>query len=415
MTIDGRQSGYSDGAYDYEAADWLIRMGAADGINMDGGGSTTLVIEQSTGFPLALNKSSAVADSGKERTVGSHFGIFAKPLPGFIGDIEIVPQDTTAQVKWTTADPASSQVRYGGTLAVSNSTPVDAALVTQHSVQVAGLAPKTGYYLQILAETGTTQYMSPMLYFTTTNYVTTSQVFDVSQSWRFTTSDVSKLAWTGSGFDDSAWGGPGPGLLWVDTRATGPSPGVSPRATAMPANPSTGFPFQTYYLRTHFTVSNLVANTTLGISGYVDDGAIFYLNGTEIYRLRMPSGAVNAQTLSAGYPCGGDATCLDEFEAPGSALVVGDNVLAAEVHNYSARSFDITFGAALNLIVPLPRSTSLQVSYANSLIILSWDGSGFILQSASSLNGPWSDLTQATASPFMATPSDSSRYYRLRR
>ncbi len=44
ITIDGRQPGYSDGASDAETADWLIRFGSYNGINLDGGGSTTMVM-----------------------------------------------------------------------------------------------------------------------------------------------------------------------------------------------------------------------------------------------------------------------------------------------------------------------------------------------------------------------------------
>ena len=72
VAIDGRQPGYSDGATDYESGVWLGLLGAYDGINVDGGGSTTLVLEGSTGVPVRINRSSAVADSGRERTVGSH-------------------------------------------------------------------------------------------------------------------------------------------------------------------------------------------------------------------------------------------------------------------------------------------------------------------------------------------------------
>src|SRR5262249_31648024 len=37
-TIDGRQGGYSDGATDVQSALWMQEYGAADAINMDGGG-----------------------------------------------------------------------------------------------------------------------------------------------------------------------------------------------------------------------------------------------------------------------------------------------------------------------------------------------------------------------------------------
>lgn len=38
VAIDGRQSGYSSGATLYECGQWLLALGAADGINLDGGG-----------------------------------------------------------------------------------------------------------------------------------------------------------------------------------------------------------------------------------------------------------------------------------------------------------------------------------------------------------------------------------------
>ncbi len=98
VAIDGRQPGYSDGTYDGESAAWLLLLGASDGINMDGGGSTTMVIEDTTGNPLRLNRSSAVADSGKERTVGCHLGVYALPVPGFINDVVVLPDDDAATV-----------------------------------------------------------------------------------------------------------------------------------------------------------------------------------------------------------------------------------------------------------------------------------------------------------------------------
>jgi hypothetical protein len=415
MTIDGRQPGYSDGAYDYEAAELLLLMGAADGINLDGGGSTTLVVETSTGFPQRLNRSSAVADSGKERTLGSHLGIFAKPLPGFINDVTVQSDDTTAKVTWTTTDPSSSQVQYGTTLGLTQSTTVAPALVSQHTVQLTGLSPKTGYYFQVVSATAVQRYTSSMGYFLTTNYVTTNQLFNITQPWLFTAQDVSSAKWTAPGYDDSTWSGPGPGLLWVDVRSTGPNPAVNPKNTQMPANPSTGYPYLSYYFRTHVTVSEVATNSTLDISGFIDDGAIFYVNGTEVYSLRMPAGAITSQTLSSGYPCSGDATCLDEFTVPATALVAGDNVLAVEVHNYNARSADITFGIALNLVEPLIRDARLEASFSAHALTLSWKETGYVLESATALSGPWSPVQGVSSSPYVVAPTDSSRYYRLRR
>ncbi|MEP0841674.1 MAG: phosphodiester glycosidase family protein [Phycisphaerae bacterium] len=80
MTIDGRQPGYSEGASKAEAAEWLKRLGAWDAINLDGGGSSTLVLEGPDGKPLVLNQPCG-PPPGTLRRVANHLGVFARKLP----------------------------------------------------------------------------------------------------------------------------------------------------------------------------------------------------------------------------------------------------------------------------------------------------------------------------------------------
>jgi hypothetical protein len=75
ITIDGRQPGYSDGATLWETAEWLIRFGAYNGLNLDGGGSTHMWVSNGDGGAIALNSPS------EDRAVGNHLGVFAVPLP----------------------------------------------------------------------------------------------------------------------------------------------------------------------------------------------------------------------------------------------------------------------------------------------------------------------------------------------
>lgn len=79
MTIDGRQPGYSEGATKPEEAAWLKKLGAWSAINLDGGGSTTLVIAGADGKPEILNRPCG-PPVGTQRRVANHIGIFAKPL-----------------------------------------------------------------------------------------------------------------------------------------------------------------------------------------------------------------------------------------------------------------------------------------------------------------------------------------------
>lgn len=77
LVIDGRRPGHSLGAKLSDVAEWLAWLGADVGYNIDGGGSTTLVIENDKGKPQILNRTSAA-----ERVVGGHLGFFAKRLDG---------------------------------------------------------------------------------------------------------------------------------------------------------------------------------------------------------------------------------------------------------------------------------------------------------------------------------------------
>lgn len=418
MGIDGRQSGYSNGANYYETAAWLLLLGAYDGINLDGGGSTLLVMEDSTGVPVRLSKSNAVADSGRERTVGSHLGVYARPVPGFINDVEALPDDTTARVTWTTIEPATTEVEYGLTTDLGSTTGVQPDLVTSHQIQLAGLTPWTGYYFRAASATTTERYVSPTFYVVTTNYVTTNELFGITHEWKYATptANLGGQAWTGIAYDDADWSGPGPGLLWIDGNF---NPDVQPKGTEVSGDPGTGFPYVTYYFRTRFTLSNVDQGGLLDFAGHIDDGAVFYLNGEEIQRLRMPP-TWDATTLASGYACEGNATvdCVDTFTVPMNSLenlIEGENVLAAEVHNYHPRSPDMTFGLSVSRIEPLPRTARLEVSRDGNAVSLTWDAAGFALQWADVAEGPWNDLAGSPGSPFLVEPVESHRFYRLKR
>ncbi len=419
MTLDGRQPGYSNGSLDFQTADWLLLAGASDGINMDGGGSTTMAMQTSTGEALVLNHSSTMAERDRERTVGSHFGVYAKPVPGFINDIQVEIGDTSAVVSWTTTNAATAQVQYGLTTDLGSASDVQPNLATNHSVVLSGLKPNTGYYYEVIAGADSQQYSSPVMYFKTAYYVTTNLIFDITNSWTYSMANLDGIHWPAVAYDDSGWTGSGPGLLYVDKKNQGV---ISPANTEMLANGN--YPYPTYYFRTHFQLTNAATAVSLVLSNFIDDGAVFYLNGAEIYRLRMAEAPeeIKNSALAATYPCSGNATCPDVFEVTGDAvtnLVSGDNVLAVEVHNYSAGSQDITFGTALYCLQSISTNTTkveLKLAYASGQITLSWEGTGNTLQQADSLTGTWSDVTGASSNAYTTTPASSGdKFYRLRR
>ena len=81
MAIDGRQPGYSESASTGETAEWIRKLGAYNALNLDGGGSTALVIEGPDGEPVVLNRPCG-PPPGLERRVANHLGVFAQKLAG---------------------------------------------------------------------------------------------------------------------------------------------------------------------------------------------------------------------------------------------------------------------------------------------------------------------------------------------
>src|SRR4029078_3733908 len=131
------------------AGAWMKFIGAYDAVNLDGGGSTCLAIQDSIGNPITLNKSSAFADSGKERTVGSHFGIYAKRVPGFVNDIVVTPEDHSATIQWTTIEAGSGGVEYGLTTDFGTAIAANATEGTNYTTVLSNLTANTPYFFKI--------------------------------------------------------------------------------------------------------------------------------------------------------------------------------------------------------------------------------------------------------------------------
>jgi hypothetical protein len=379
-----------------------------------------MVMQDSVGQPLRLNASSAVADSGRERTVGSHLGVFAKPVPGFINDVSVTPADDGAVITFTTTAPAQGQVEYGTANPPDLSTALTSTIGTNHTLRLGGLAAGTGHYFRIVAITGNTRHESTVRFFTTTRTVETREVVALHAPWRHSTTGLDGVNWTTNSFDDSGWSGPGAGVLWVNTSAAGTTLDPEILGDVLEPNFAAGLPFVSYYFRTRFTAPAAPAGSSLAVEAYIDDGAVFHLNGRELHRVRMAAAptVILRATLATGTPCSsGNADCSDTFTVPVDGLLrSGENVLAVEVHNSSSRSPDITFGARVVLETPALPPPQLGISRDGGAPVLSWTGTTYRLQQADAPGGPWSDVPgPVTASPYRTTGNTAVRYFRLLR
>lgn len=78
VVVDGRQPFYSEGITLAELAELMVELGAHDAMNLDGGGSSTLVIRGADGKPRILNSPIDQYIPGRERPVANHLGIYFK-------------------------------------------------------------------------------------------------------------------------------------------------------------------------------------------------------------------------------------------------------------------------------------------------------------------------------------------------
>jgi phosphodiester glycosidase len=76
IVVDGRQPFYSDGATFTKLAELLISQGANIAMSLDGGGSSTMVVEGANGEAVILNSPIDNYIPGRERPVANHLGIY---------------------------------------------------------------------------------------------------------------------------------------------------------------------------------------------------------------------------------------------------------------------------------------------------------------------------------------------------
>ncbi len=80
VVVDGRQPNYSVGATMPELAQVMLDYGAYRALNLDGGGSSVLVIADEHGNPITLSSPIHNGIPGRLRPIANHLGIRALPL-----------------------------------------------------------------------------------------------------------------------------------------------------------------------------------------------------------------------------------------------------------------------------------------------------------------------------------------------
>ena len=187
-----------------------------------------------------------------------------------------------------------------------------------------------------------TIYITLLILFLTTlsNAQNKTTIIPMDADWKYLVTpaapdnDAEGDTWKVNAFDDTTW--PiGAAQLGYGNNGDGDQ-------TTIGFGGDSSNKYRTTYFRKSFTATAAnLADLTLHIDGYIDDGVVIYLNGAEIWRDNIASGAVEYATKTITDYEGGFSASLT------NSLVLGTNVLSAELHQVSSSSSDLSFNLQL--------------------------------------------------------------------
>ena len=184
----------------------------------------------------------------------------------------------------------------------------------------------------------------------------------VGSTWRYLDDGSDQgVAWRGVAFNDSAWK--------TGTAQLGYGDGDEAALVGYGGNASAKH-VTTYFRRT-FSVSDPSAFSSLTLRVLRDDGAVVYLNGSEVLRTNMPAGSVSHTMLASTTVMGADESVFVGAAISPSLLVAGSNVIAVEVHQSEVSSSDLSFDLELagGSTVALTRGPYLQLGTPSSIVV----------------------------------------------
>ena len=177
------------------------------------------------------------------------------------------------------------------------------------------------------------------------------EFFDFGSTWKFfrgaSAPSVPATAWRTPEFVDTSW----------ESGPTGIGYGDGDDATVLSDMEGN---YSTVYLRRTFQVSDINTIATFFLQVDFDDGFVCYINGVE---------AARAFAGSPGRELSFQDTATGDHEVSGAAyldlasviddLVVGQNLIAVEVHNLAVDSSDLSFNSRLAANEPPPTFLSV--------------------------------------------------------
>ena len=154
-------------------------------------------------------------------------------------------------------------------------------------------------------------------------------------SWKFFDRGLEAPAgWRNPGFNDANW----------KTGLAAFGYGTGTQRTTVNYGPNAAARYITTYFRKAINITGLAAYSSFRLNGYIDDGAVIYINGREAARINL-KGKPGYATLASGAEENGNAITV--FDIAAGSFVNGKNLIAVELHQNDAASTDLSFDMEL--------------------------------------------------------------------
>ncbi|WP_456696777.1 fibrinogen-like YCDxxxxGGGW domain-containing protein [Aeromicrobium sp. P5_D10] len=322
---------------------------------------------------------SSVKENGQNGWVGGFVRYAPRPhtAPSGVSKVKAELDGTDAKLSFDSS--ANGSVTYE---ILRNDRVV--AVTTSKEATVPGSSASDRFFVRVADAWGNRSASSASV--TPTVKVATTTLMSAASTWRYYFSNAATVPndWKSAIFDDASW-------------KSGTAPlgfGAGPFTTDIdvPAGESRAV---TSYYRNTFEVLPGSKFGTVTLTTRADDAIAVHVNGTEVGRANLPSGALTPTTYAQSSPR--TATALASpttFTIPVSALKIGVNQIAVEVHSmYKATpdsSMDASIVAEVGDSAPQPASTTTPLIKQGA----TWS---YLFNNATTVPTDWTTSEAATA------------------
>jgi hypothetical protein len=260
------------------------------------------------------------------------YGATADATPPSAPSLTVAANATVATLTWTAA---SDDIALGGYRVERDGQTVAVVgpMATSYLDGEADLAVAHEYRVVAFDRNGNERPSATA----TTGRAVDPNLLPAGSTWRWFYAEGGPTAgWQNDGYDDTTWA-TGQGELGY---------GDSDERTIISTNP-TPRPL-TAYFRTTIDITDPTAFTTIAADLIRDDGAVLYINGTEVGRDNLTTGPIAFATPATRIlSTRAEERAPVRITIPATAFRPGTNTIAVEVHNTDRWSGDLSFDLTL--------------------------------------------------------------------